>query len=299
MKEFINRVLRPVLIPLSAAAFIGALVYSFSRILLAVPETGSTSLAILLAAEILGVGAVISAAARVKVAQKAVLLVLGLGLVAGGGTAAAIGERQIGEHAEEEVAFTLVAKDIAFDKSAVQAPAGEPFSFRFDNQDPSIPHNVAIYPDAESLSAAETLFQGTIFPGVASMVYAAPALRAGTYYFHCDVHPDMNGSLVAGEGGDGGPSITAKDIAFDTAELQLPADTEVSLAFHNEDPSIPHNVAIYPDAESTSSTDNALFTGEIFPGVATQTYTIPPIPAGEYYFQCDVHPNMNGKAVFG
>jgi hypothetical protein len=26
-------------------------------------------------------------------------------------------------------------------------------------------------------------------------------------------------------------------------------------------------------------------------------YEIPPLPAGEDYFQCDVHPNMNGTVI--
>ena len=32
--------------------------------------------------------------------------------------------------------------------------------------------------------------------GVQSTIYRVPGLPAGTYYFQCDVHPDMNGALV-------------------------------------------------------------------------------------------------------
>lgn len=37
------------------------------------------------------------------------------------------------------------------------------------------------------------------------------------------------------------------------------------------------------------------FKGEIFDGVKTVTYDVRGLPAGDHYFQCDVHPTMNGK----
>ena len=37
-----------------------------------------------------------------------------------------------------------------------------------------------------------------------------------------------------------------------------------------------------------------MFKGDIFPGVAQQTYDVPPLPAGGYAFVCTVHPNMTG-----
>jgi plastocyanin len=58
---------------------------------------------------------------------------------------------------------------------------------------------------------------------------------------------------------------------------------------------VPHNIAIYTD----SSLSEALFQGEIVTGPATAQYEVPPEPAGEYYFQCDVHPTMNGTVTVG
>jgi len=40
-----------------------------------------------------------------------------------------------------------------------------------------------------------------------------------------------------------------------------------------------------------------LFNGDLITGVASVEYTIPPLPAGEYFFVCIVHPNMNGTVV--
>ena len=85
----------------------------------------------------------------------------------------------------------LSAKGVAFSTNALQAPAGAPFTLHFDNQDPSIPHNVEIK-DASGGSK----FKGDIFPGVAAKDYQVPALAAGTYTFVCDVHPNMTGTLT-------------------------------------------------------------------------------------------------------
>ena len=71
-------------------------------------------------------------------------------------------------------------------------PAGKPFELTFENQE-SAPHNVAIYTDA---SASKAVYQGEIF-GAGIRVYAVPAMEAGSYVFRCDVHPDMQGSIVA------------------------------------------------------------------------------------------------------
>jgi plastocyanin len=90
-------------------------------------------------------------------------------------------------------ALRIDAKDLAFSTSNLSAPAEEPFQIAFDNQE-SAPHNVAIYRDA---SAGEKLFGSDPFSGPALVVYDVPALDAGTYFFRCDVHPDMAGELVA------------------------------------------------------------------------------------------------------
>jgi plastocyanin len=85
----------------------------------------------------------------------------------------------------------VVAKDISFQTKDVKAPAGKPFALKFTNQD-SAPHNVAIYTDK---SASQRVFQGEIFSS-GERVYQVPALAPGTYFFRCDVHPDMTGTLT-------------------------------------------------------------------------------------------------------
>jgi plastocyanin len=90
-------------------------------------------------------------------------------------------------------AVTVTAKDVKFGQTEVTAPAGKAFDLVFDNQD-SVPHNVAIYTDS---STSTKVSIGEIFSGPGQRTQAVPALTAGTYFFRCDVHPEMKGTLVA------------------------------------------------------------------------------------------------------
>ncbi len=85
----------------------------------------------------------------------------------------------------------ISAKNIAFEQQSVTAPAGQPFTIAFTNNDPATPHNVDIM-DA----GGKSVFKGQIFSGVATQNYPVPALPAGTYKFVCDVHPNMTGQLT-------------------------------------------------------------------------------------------------------
>jgi uncharacterized membrane protein/plastocyanin len=82
--------------------------------------------------------------------------------------------------------------DQAFVPGLLRLPADEPVALSFDNQDGGVPHNVAIYRDD---SAAESLFVGDLIDGPETVTYQVPALDPGTYFFRCDVHPQMNGSV--------------------------------------------------------------------------------------------------------
>jgi plastocyanin len=87
---------------------------------------------------------------------------------------------------------------------------------------------------------------------------------------------------------DAAASIEANNLKFSTAELAVPAGAPFKLFFKNLE-GAPHNVAIYGD----STASEKIFVGETITNAAV-TYDVPAIPAGEYFFRCDVHPDMNG-----
>jgi plastocyanin len=86
----------------------------------------------------------------------------------------------------------------SFDIDELAAPAGEPFTVTFDNRDTGIPHNWALYAsedDADDTDKAIAATEIETAPDVQSVV--VPALDPGEYYFQCDLHPNMNGTLTA------------------------------------------------------------------------------------------------------
>ena len=81
-------------------------------------------------------------------------------------------------------------------------------------------------------------------------------------------------------------TLTARNVAFDTSSLTVPAGTRVVMTFVNAD-AMPHNFALYTD----SSAQTTIFAGETVRGPATVTYTFTaPSAPGNYFFRCDIHP---------
>lgn len=99
-----------------------------------------------------------------------------------------------------------------------------------------------------------------------------------------------SGSVACTEAVDGLLTITAENLAFDTACIVLPADEPVTIRLVNDD-NQPHNVAIYTD----SSKGMPLFQGEIIDPGETFDYELDPLEAGSDYFDCTVHPEMSGS----
>jgi plastocyanin len=88
---------------------------------------------------------------------------------------------------------SVTASNIAFDATCLAAPAGKQFTLTFENKD-NVPHSVAIL---ESHTATTFLFHTDTYPGPKTMTYTFGPLKAGTYHFHCEVHPDqMNGTFI-------------------------------------------------------------------------------------------------------
>jgi plastocyanin len=90
-------------------------------------------------------------------------------------------------------ALSITAFDSKFDKNCLAAPAGQTFTIDFSNLDRGIPHNVAIYEDD---TASREFFKGELLDGPGKTTYSVQALPAGTFFFRCDPHPDMNGTFI-------------------------------------------------------------------------------------------------------
>jgi plastocyanin len=94
-----------------------------------------------------------------------------------------------------EADLAVESADMAFDTDTITLTAGEPTTLFYRNLD-GAPHNIALYTDD---SASAELFVGETVTD-AAVTYEIPALEPGTYFFRCDVHPDMNGTVIV-EGG--------------------------------------------------------------------------------------------------
>jgi plastocyanin len=88
--------------------------------------------------------------------------------------------------------------------------------------------------------------------------------------------------------------LTAKNLEFDESTLTAPANTAVTLEFHNEDQGVQHNVAVYQGSDASQS----VFKGELTTGVTDSRYEFTTPGPGSYFFRCDVHPDtMKGTFV--
>jgi plastocyanin len=107
---------------------------------------------------------------------------------------------------------------------------------------------------------------------------------------------------ACGGGGGGGGSascspsgttikVTAQNLAYDKACYAAPAGKPFTVDLDNKD-SAPHNFAIYTD----SSASNSLFVSPTITALA-KSFSVKPLQPGTYYFQCDIHPSMNGTFV--
>jgi plastocyanin len=226
--EVRRRVLLGVGIPVTAFVFLAVLIIAFSRILLAVPEALAPWVALLFATNIL-VACALAATIR-GTRGFAFLIILLVATILGGGIAGAVlGERPVhslieeqaeppgpappppaGESPtpgepppEEEVpppeapgggVARIVAEGIAFDTAELSLPEGGEAVIAFDNRDAGIPHNVSVYTE----QGGEAIFQGEIITGPATIEYRFPPPDPGSYYFQCDVHPQMQGTASFG-----------------------------------------------------------------------------------------------------
>jgi uncharacterized membrane protein YgcG len=92
--------------------------------------------------------------------------------------------------------------------------------------------------------------------------------------------PPVHAAISAPEG--------AIQAGFSTDTLAFQSERPIALEFTNNDPGIGHNVQIFDGPDDTAP---VFFPGDEVPGGETETYEIPPMAEGEYFFICQLHPN--------
>ncbi|HEU4567793.1 MAG TPA: cupredoxin domain-containing protein [Marmoricola sp.] len=89
-------------------------------------------------------------------------------------------------------------------------------------------------------------------------------------------------------------TITAHNIQWDKSCIAVEAGKPTKVTIVNKDAGVAHNFAVW----QSSALKKRFFVTPDVTGVATKTFTLPALPAGSYYFQCDVHgPAMSGTFV--
>jgi plastocyanin len=100
---------------------------------------------------------------------------------------------------DNKIVLKIVAQGTAFDPTCLVALAGKPFTIEFDDKDPVAtvgPHNIVIAED-EASTSTNPIFRGDLVSGPDTVPYEVPAIdAAGSYFFHCEVHPSMTGTLA-------------------------------------------------------------------------------------------------------
>jgi plastocyanin len=288
--------LLPIVIPVGGLLVIVVVLYSFSRVLLSVKPNAATAVALVAAAGVMAVAAFVASRKHVTGPALGAFVgaAAGIAMLAGGVAIAVIGPP---EPEVEPFHVTLAAPEGAassgFSTDALKVEAEAPIDLEFDNQDPGVGHNVEIFDGPDD--SAPLLFGGNVITGPAKANYKVDPLPEGEYFFNCRIHPTtMTGTITSAKGA-GGVTVVAQDTQFDTKEIRLPADTEGTLTLDNRDPTA-HNLSIYRD---DTASGEPLFTFTPFPGPESKTFPVSPIQEGEYYFHCDIHPQMNGTVVVG
>ncbi len=88
---------------------------------------------------------------------------------------------------------SIVASGTKFNTDCLAAPADKQFTLSYENKD-SVGHNLVFL---ESHTATQVMFRADIFQGPATKTFTVGPFKAGTYAFHCEVHPNvMMGTFV-------------------------------------------------------------------------------------------------------
>ena len=93
-------------------------------------------------------------------------------------------------------AATLTAQNIQWTTNQLLFKANEKITVTVDNKDATgQPHNLGIWTDP-SRTSDEIYKPAKDVAAGDKLDYIIPALKAGKYYFECDIHKSMNGTIT-------------------------------------------------------------------------------------------------------
>ncbi len=188
-----ERAILPIAIPLSAIVLTEVVVFSLSRALLAAGKDVAVGIALGTALAILIGASFVASGRRTKTpTMVGALTLFVIAAVAAGAWGLSKGPAYLKEEAASRPKVEVSAKNVAFDTKTLKLAAGGT-TIEFKNAD-NQPHNIAVFPSEKELGTA--LFRGTITQPGSTASYEVGKLKPGSYYFHCDVHPQMNGTAT-------------------------------------------------------------------------------------------------------
>ena len=188
------------------AVLLGAIVaISISRVYLTITETAAIVVSALVAT-VLFLGCLVLASGR-NVSRRLTAGLAGLALVSvvgAGAASAARGERVIEHHAEAPITeIDLRAEGIQYDKPELKLHEGI-VRFTFENEDPKgTYHNVGIYGAKEAgepFAAILPIDGGGTKASTLIDTKVVGLQPGGSYFFRCDFHPAMVGTLAVEAG---------------------------------------------------------------------------------------------------
>jgi plastocyanin len=306
-----DRLVLPILIPVAVAGVIFLLIFSASRVLLALEAHYATPLALLLALGILAVSALLATGPRISrsllylltAVPASAVIAVGLYLAVRPGEEAAAGA---GGPAPV-TAVTMIATDNKFSLTAITIPVNTEITFTLENKGQAI-HNwhVLNLKDKDGKDITTQLLSGG-----KSETIKFTVTQTGTFDFLCDVHPvEMRGKLTvvaaapaaggapaagAGPAAPGAPAgaivIVATDNKFDRTQITIKANEPTTVTLQNKGSAI-HNWHVL----NVKDKDGKEITTKLLTGGQSETITFTITQTGTFDYLCDVHPvEMRGK----
>jgi plastocyanin len=190
-----QRLLTPFGLPVLALALVGIIVFSISRVLLAVPKEASLLVAFGAAILILVTFFILSA--RPHTGRGPLYLMAGFALISvvvAGGVTAATGYRKFENKNTGPPAQFETAQNTSYQNKALTVTAGQVARITFTNLDTGVLHNIAVY---TSNPGGTPIWTGAPIRGNRQITYQTVFQKAGTFAFRCDFHPTaMTGTFT-------------------------------------------------------------------------------------------------------